>query len=196
MGKNNIRDDIIRNELYQAFIEPTKRKEREYIGIEIEIPIVNLNKEPVNFEIVHQITRNFKEEFNGFEVEGIDYDGNIYSLRDNSTDDMVCYDCSYNNIEFAMGKEEDLFTINERFLKYYSFFKSKFEEHGHTLTGMGINPYRKYNNEIPIPNERYLMLYHHLKSYTDYDDMDFHEYPGYGMFSSASQVQLDVLMMI
>ena len=192
MGKNNISDDIIREKLYQAFLEPTKRKEKEYIGIEIEIPIVNLNKEAVDFELVHQITRDFKDEFDGFEVEGIDYEGNIYSLRDNSTDDMVCYDCSYNNIEFAMGKEEDLFTINERFLKYYSFFKSKFEEHGHTLTGMGINPYRKYNNEIPIPNERYLMLYHHLKSYTDYDDMDFHEYPGYGMFSSASQVQLDV----
>ena len=73
----------------------------------------------MDFEIVHKITRDFKEEFNGFEVEGIDYEGNIYSLRDRSTDDMVCYDCSYNNIEFAMGKEEDLFTINERFLNYY-----------------------------------------------------------------------------
>ena len=93
-----------------------------------------------------------------------------------------------------MGKEEDLFTINERFRKYYKFIKEGFEKCNHTLSGMGINPYRKYNNEIPIPNERYLMLYHHLKSYTDYPDglMDFHDYPGYGMFSSASQVQLDV----
>ena len=193
MGINNIDDNGLRNKLFQTFLEPTKRNKKEYIGIEIEIPIINLNKEAVDFEIVHKITRDFKEEFNGFEVEGIDYEGNIYSLRDKSTDDMVCYDCSYNNIEFAMGKEEDLFTINERFLNYYRFFKSKFEEHGHTLTGMGINPYRKYNNEVPIPNERYLMLYHHLKSYPNYGNlMDFHEYPGYGMFSSASQVQLDV----
>ena len=59
---------------------------------------------------------------------------------------------------------------------------------------MGINPYRKYNHEIPIPNERYLMLYNHLKSADNYSDslMYFHDYPGYGMFSSASQVQLDV----
>ena len=190
---NEITGDILRNKLFETFLEPTKKDKKEYIGIEIEIPIINLNKEAVDFEIVHQITRDFKDEFNSFEVEGIDYDGNIYSLRDKISDDMVCYDCSYNNIEFAMGKEEDLFTINERFLKYYSFFKSKFEEHGHTLTGMGINPYRKYNHEIPIPNERYLMLYHHLKSYPDYEDvMDFHDYPGYGMFSSASQVQFDV----
>ena len=38
------------------------------------------------------------------------------------------------------------------------------------------------------------MLYHHLKSYSRYLDkpMYFHNYPEYGMFSSASQVQLDV----
>ena len=93
-----------------------------------------------------------------------------------------------------MGKEEDLFSINERFKEYYSFIKEQFEKHNHTLSGMGINPYRKYNDEIPIPNERYLMLYHHLKSTDNYPDtfMYFHGYPGYGMFSSASQVQLDV----
>jgi gamma-glutamylcysteine synthetase len=59
---------------------------------------------------------------------------------------------------------------------------------------MGINPYRKYNKEIPIPNERYLMLYHYLKSYDNYRNQPiyFHNYPGFGMFSSSSQVQLDV----
>ena len=59
---------------------------------------------------------------------------------------------------------------------------------------MGINPYRKYNMCTPIPSERYLMLYHHLKSFKDYKNlhMYFHDYPEYGMFSSASQVQLDV----
>ena len=62
------------------------------------------------------------------------------------------------------------------------------------LTGMGINPYWEYNNNIPIPSERYQMLYHHLCSYQKYQDKDikFHDYPTYGLFSSASQVQLDV----
>ena len=59
---------------------------------------------------------------------------------------------------------------------------------------MGINPYRRYNKNQPIPSERYLMLYHHLKSFKNYEKvpMQFHNYPEYGMFSSASQVQLDV----
>ena len=93
-----------------------------------------------------------------------------------------------------MGKEKDIFTINDRFGDYYSFVKEAFNEYNHTLTGMGINLYRKYNVYDPIPSERYLMLYHHLKSSDDYQNipMHFNKYSEYGMISSASQVQLDV----
>lgn len=185
--------DVVRNKLYNEFIKPTTRK-KNFIGIEIEIPIINLNKEAVDFDVVHEITGKFQNNYLDFKPEGIDYEGNTFSLKNPETDDIVCYDCSYNNIEFAMGKEKDLFTINDRFCDYYSFVKESFEEYNHTLTGMGINPYRKYNINKPIPSERYLMLYHHLKSIEKYDDvpMHFHKYPEYGMFSSASQVQLDV----
>ena len=185
--------EIIRNKLYDEFIKPTNQK-KDFIGIEIEIPIVNLNKEAVDFSIVHDVTDKFKKHYSDFKDDGIDYEGNVFSLKNPDTDDIVCYDCSYNNIEFAMGKEKDLFTINDRFCEYYSFVKESFEEFNHTLTGMGINPYRKYNLNKPIPSERYLMLYHHLKSFKNYSDIPlaFHKYPEYGMFSSASQVQLDV----
>ena len=193
MNNSEITSDMIKRELYDKFIKPTE-KIKNYIGIEIEIPIINLDKKPVNFDIVHSITSEFEKHFDDFKVDGIDYDGNVFALKNRKTGDIVCYDCSYNNIEFAMGREKDLFSISERFSEYYSFTKEAFEEYNHTLTGMGINPYRKYNVEEPIPSERYLMLYHHLKSYPRYSDvpMHFHQYPGYGMFSSASQVQLDV----
>ena len=186
-----INEKQIKDKLYEEFIRPTQ-KEKNYIGVEIEIPIINLDKKAVDFSVVHEVTDKFKKEFGDFENDGIDYDGNVYSLKNNKNDDIVCYDCSYNNIEFAMGREKDLFSINDRFNEYYAFTKECFEEHNHTLTGMGINPYRKYNNHIPIPSERYLMLYHHLQSTDDYENIRFHDYPEYGMFSSASQVQLDV----
>lgn len=194
MVNSKITPGMVKNKVYQEFINPTLHGEKDYIGIEIEIPILNLNKEAVDFNVVHQITDNFQKEFDSFKVNGIDYEGNTYSLKNKSSEDVICYDCSYNNIEFAMGKHEDLFIINERFSTYYNFIKKNFEDYGYTLTGMGINPYRKYNKEIPIPNERYLMLYHYLASYPEYKNcpMRFHKYPGYGMFSSASQVQLDV----
>ena len=188
-----ISEEQIKERLYDQFIKPTNQV-KNYIGIEIEIPIINLNKQAVDFDVVHKITDKFQKQYSDFEKEGIDYDGNVFSLKNPNNDDIVCYDCSYNNIEFAMGKEKDLFSINDRFSDYYLFVKESFEEYDHTLTGMGINPYRKYNLNEPIPSERYLMLYHHLKSFKNYKDvpMHFHNYPEYGMFSSASQVQLDV----
>lgn len=183
----------VRNKLYEEFIKPTNQR-KDFIGVEIEIPIINLDKKAVNFDIVHKITDKFQKQYSDFKKDGIDYEGNVFALKNPKTEDIVCYDCSYNNIEFAMGREKDLFAINDRFCEYYSFVKESFEEYNHTLTGMGINPYRKYNVNEPIPSERYLMLYHHLKSVENYDDvpMHFHDYPEYGMFSSASQVQIDV----
>ena len=188
-----INEETVRNKLYDEFIKPTNQK-KNFIGIEIEIPIVNLDKKAVDFEVVHEVTRKFQNYYSDFKADGIDYDGNVFALKNPKNDDIVCYDCSYNNIEFAMGREKDLFTINDRFVEYYSFVKESFEQYNHTLTGMGINPYRIYNKHSPIPSERYLMLYHHLKSVENYGDvpMYFHRYPEYGMFSSASQVQLDV----
>ena len=188
-----ISQEIVRNKLYEEFIKPTNQK-KDFIGIEIEIPIVNLDKKAVNFDVVHKVTSDFQNNYSDFKEDGVDYDGNVFALKNPKTEDIVCYDCSYNNIEFALGREKDLFAINDRFGEYYSFVKESFEEYNHTLTGMGINPYRKYNIHEPIPSERYLMLYHHLKSAGSYTDvpMYFHKYPEYGMFSSASQVQLDV----
>ncbi|MBQ9673791.1 MAG: glutamylcysteine synthetase [Ruminococcus sp.] len=183
----------LREQLYKRFIEPTKNNKKEYIGVEIELPIVNLNKKAVDFDVVHSINADFIEKFNFLPV-GKDDEGNIYSSSNKQNGDILSYDCSYNNLEFSFGKEVNLFAVNERFIMYYEFLQKQFKKYNYTLTGMGVNPYRKYNNNVPIPNGRYRMLFHHLNSYKNYLDlpMQFHNYPEYGTFSSASQVQLDV----
>lgn len=184
--------EFVREQLYQKYIVPTKKKKDNYVGIEIEMPIINLEKKAVDFSIVHKITDSFMEQFQ-FQVAGRDEEGNIYSISDNVHGDILSYDCSYNNLELSLGKEKELITIHHRFLSYYNFLQKEFTKHHYTLTGMGVNPYRIYNHNVPIPNGRYRMLFHHLHSYKKYDlPMFFHHYPEFGTFSSASQVQLDV----
>ncbi len=186
-------EEIIREKLFDKYIAPTKKKKQDFIGIEIEMPIVNLNREPVDFEIVHEVTDRFLKEFH-FQVAGRDDEENINSAEDERIGDILSYDCSYNNLELSMGREKDLHSIYRRFCCYYCFLQREFAKYNYTLTGMGVNPYRQYNHNVPIPNGRYRMLFHHLGSYEKYMEMPmyFHEYPGYGTFSSASQVQLDV----
>lgn len=189
-----INENIVKKELYDRFIEPTTHGYKDFIGIEVEIPILNLDKKAVNFMIVHEVTEKFLTNFSHFKLNVLDNHGHACSLIDENTGDIVSYDCSYNNLEFSLGKERNLFNVHERFVKYYNFFKESFERYNHTLTGLGVNPYRIYNKHVPIPNERYQMLYRHLCSYSRYSKLPkyFHDHPEYGMFSSASQVQLDV----
>ena len=56
-------ENLIKEALYQKYIEPTKKKRESYIGIEIEMPILNLDKKPVDFAIIHKITDRFMEHF-------------------------------------------------------------------------------------------------------------------------------------
>ncbi|MCD7854424.1 MAG: glutamylcysteine synthetase [Clostridiales bacterium] len=187
-----MKNEAIEDLLYKRYIEPTKRKRTEYIGVEIEMPILNLNKEAVDFGIVHKVTENTIKKF-GLKPVGIDDEGNFFSAANIQTGDILSYDCSYNNLELSLGKEKEIFTVKKRFDDYYSYLKEEFNKYNYTLTGMGINPYKKYNNNVPIPSGRYRMLFHHLHSYKSYNlPMYFHSYPEYGTFSSASQVQLDV----
>lgn len=181
----------IKNAIYQKYITPTKRQRKNYVGVEFELPIVNLNKQPVDFKIVHQLTEKVCEHFN-FDQCQFDADGNIFSALSGENNDDISYDCSYNTLELSFGAESNLNILNERFIKYYSFIQDYLLANNHTLTGMGINPYRQYNKNEPIPSERYRMLFHHLSSYQKYDGFEFHKYSNFGFFACASQVQLDV----
>lgn len=186
------REEVM-SRLYARYIKPTEDKKNNYIGVEIEMPIVNLNGEAVDFDVIHRLTAAFLAEFS-FLPTGFDEDGNVYSAVNRQNGDVFSYDCSYNNMEFSFGKEKTLSSIEQRFNLYYDFVQSFFKHYNYTLTGMGINPNRNVNRNEPIANGRYKMLYHHLSSFSKYYclPMYFHRYPQFGMFSSASQVQLDV----
>ena len=72
--------NLVRDKLYEEFIKPTIQV-KNYIGIEIEIPIINLNKQAVDFDVVHKITSKFQRQYCDFKKDGIDYDGNVFALK-------------------------------------------------------------------------------------------------------------------
>jgi gamma-glutamylcysteine synthetase len=171
---------------------PTKKARELHIGVELEMPIINLAKEAVDFSIVHDLTKRFMIRFD-FSEAVLDEKGDIYSVVNVINGDILSYDCSYNNLELSFGKERNLNVLYDRFTEYYSFIQEVLQESNYMTSGIGINPYREFNQHIPIPTGRYRMLFNHLSSYDRYRiPMYFHPHTDYGMFSSASQVQLDV----
>ena len=63
-----INKEQIRNKLYYEFIQPTNQK-KDFIGVEIEIPIINLDKKAVDFDLVHEITHKFQNQYSDVKTE-------------------------------------------------------------------------------------------------------------------------------
>lgn len=187
-----MKNTVLEEAIYNRYIVPTKRKRTKLAGLEFELPIVNRKKEPVDFEVIHGITDDFIRQFS-FDKISRDDDGFIYSAVDEKTGDGLSFDCSYNTLEFSFGTEENLNILYQRFVRYYSYLQKRLGEYDHTLTGMGINPHYAVNRNVPVVSERYCMLLHHLSSYENYgQEILFHQYPNFGLFSCASQIQMDV----
>ncbi|MGN0476790.1 MAG: glutamylcysteine synthetase [Ruminococcus sp.] len=184
--------DMVRKLLYDKYIKPTTENKDLYIGIEIEMPVVNLNREPVDKSLMLRLIKDFAEKF-GFTPTGYDDNKDIYAVVNSVNGDIFTFDCSYNNLEISFGKVQDLNEVWERFTEYIEFSNDYLMPYNTLLTGFGENPYRQYNNNIPIPNGRYRMLFHYLNSYKEHQpEKQFHSYPEFGTYSSASQVQIDV----
>ena len=181
----------IEREIIRRYIAPTRKKRADYIGVEFELPIVNKKKQAVDFHVVHAMTESFAKEF-GFTDFRYDDEGNICAAQDPPTQDDLSFDCSYNTLEFSFGREQNLNVIHQRFQSYISYINQFLGEHNHCATGMGINPYYKYNEITPVPNGRYRMLLHHLSSYEKYaDQMLFHNIPYYGLIACSAQTHIN-----
>ena len=188
-----ISEQTVKERLRALYIAPTERKRTVRAGIEIETPIVNLARKPVDFDIVHNLTLAFAQHF-GFAADKHDDDGHPLALLHKETGDVFTFDCSYNTLELSLGAADTLREADARLTPYLSFVQSYLHRQNHTAAGLGTNPHRQYNNHIPIQNGRYRMLFHHLSSYKKYaNQKPFFPYPAFGMFTAASQVHLDIL---
>ena len=180
--------------IYNKYIAPTKVVRKNYIGVEIEMPVVAFDGGNVDESMVHSVAEHFAEKF-GFTPTGYDSQGGVTSYQNDQSGDILSFDCSYSNLELSFGRAKTLFDVYDRFKSYYAFLNEQFHLNGCTLTGMGINPNATNIHGKPIQNERYRMLYHYLHSYKEYASefgISFHDRPDFGTFTSASQVQLDV----
>ncbi|MBO4396222.1 MAG: glutamylcysteine synthetase, partial [Eubacterium sp.] len=182
----------LRECLYQKYITPTERTGEDYIGIEIEMPVVNLAGEATDFSVTQAAAERFIDHYK-LDPVGHDEYGQVYSATDPVTGDNLSFDCSYNNLEISFGKEKSLTVINDRFREYVTHLNTELGKSNHMVTGMGINPFYKKVNKDFLPVPRYQMLEGFLKRCKDWKiPMYFHPYPDFATYASASQVQLDI----
>lgn len=176
----------------QRFIAPTKESRPSYIGIEIEMPVVQLAGQKTDKAASIHAFRTAVAHF-GFSEKKFDSEGVCHEAVCEDTGDVFSFDCSYNNFEISLGRVRTLHEAQARFKDYVTYINTVLRQHGHLLTGMGINPNYKVNDLNFVPSPRYQMLEGYLQKSREWQrEGGFHPYCGFPTFSSASQVQLDI----
>ena len=177
--------------LKHRYLKNIKKNAELYVGIELEYPVVNLEGDATDVEVIKHLFRYLVFSFD-LTVEKVDDFGNPIQLVDPVSQDAILFEVSYTTIEFAFGKAETIQEVEERFSIYMEAIQKKLAESNHAIVGCGIHPNWDKNDNCPVAYPRYQMLMDYLNLSRNVTKSDLHQFPEYGAFICGSQVQLDV----
>lgn len=147
-------------EIKQYFIENyiNKFSENDYIGVEIEMPIINLNSPYiVNSKVIEGLFSTFLDN-EEFKIENYDNEKNIISIKNIKTNDTVSLEYSFNTIELSLGKELLIDRLKEKFDFYYNFIKQYLKKYEYEIYCGGINPNYHYIDKTCLNQDRYKVI--------------------------------------
>ena len=147
-------------EIKQYFIENyiNKFSENDYIGVEIEMPIINLNfPYIVNSKVIEGLFSTFLDN-EEFKIENYDNEKNIILKKNIKTNDTVSLEYSFNTIELSLGKELLIDRLKEKFDFYYNFIKQYLEKYEYEIYCGGINPNYHYIDKTCLNQDRYKVI--------------------------------------
>lgn len=172
--------------IHNRFIKPLLSKKTGTIGVELEFPMVNLDKKPVDKENALSLLNYFLDK--DFKVEDTDTHGNPAFIT-NSYGDCISFDNSYNNLEFSMNYGDNLNEIRERFYGYFSEAQNFIKQYNYIITGMGTNPYKKHITQSHVSYPVYNMVDAYLHKF---ENEETHKYPDFPSYLSSVQTHLDI----
>ena len=177
--------------LKKRYLKNIKENPDLFIGVELEFPIVNLEGQATDGEVVKDLFWYLPSVL-GFTIEKVDDFGNPIQLLDPVSQDTILFEVAYTTIEFAFGKAKSIQEVEERFTFYMATIQNKLGEANHAIVGCGIHPNWDKNENCPVAYPRYQMLMAYLNLSRNVTKSDLHHFPEYGAFICGSQVQLDV----
>lgn len=170
----------------RRFLSPFERKTEPYqVGVEVEMPLVNRRKEPVEPEFAKELVECLRQQFyfcvsavtsEGYPAEAVSPAGDVFS-----------FETSLNTIEFAMAKDRDLRSIKTRLDSYLTALQQLCRQRSYLVCGMGINPYAQYADARALHTPVLQAKAAFLREFTTHHNGEiFHA------FSASTQTHLDV----
>ena len=137
--------------LKHRYLKNIKENPELFVGIELEYPVVNLEGDATDIEVIKHLFRYLVSDLY-LTVEKVDDFGNPIQLVNPVSQDAILFEVSYTTIEFAFGKAETIQEIEERFSIYMEAIQKKLAESNHAIVGCGIHPNWDKNEKSSAPN--------------------------------------------
>ncbi len=169
--------------IYDTFLKPFEKRQYGNVGVELEFPLVNLAKAPVDECVAKGMFDHFLNK--GFRVE-LEENGQPLFIT-NADGDCLSFDNSYNNFEFALNYSDNLCHIADRFYALLGEVQAYFKAHNHAIVGIGSNPYKKYTKKSHVDFSTYNMVDEYLAKFGDNSP-----FPDFPAFLSSAQTHIDV----
>ncbi len=179
---SNRAEEMIR----RRFLYPFEQKTEPFqVGVEVELPLVNLRKEPVEPEFAKELVECLQQRFD-FRVTAVTSEE--YPVEaSNPAGDTFSFETSLNTIEFAMAKNHNLQAIKGRLDIYIEALQQLCSRRKYLVCGMGINPYAQYADAEALNTPVLQAKATFLRQFTTHHNGEiFHA------FSASTQTHLDV----
>ena len=146
---------MVRDNFVETYIQ--KMKETPYVGVEIEMPIIN-NQYP--YQIDKKIINGLFELLTrkSFVPISFDNENDCIAVRHKDRGDVISLEYSLNTLELSLSKEDSIFKLEEKFYEYYSICSTYFLQYMYSLEGEGINPNYHQINMDCLNQDRYLSI--------------------------------------
>lgn len=120
--------NIARELLRERYFTNLKHSNDLFVGIELELPIVKLTGDAVDFSVVFALFDEMIEKL-PLSIEKSDDNGQAIQLVSDENDDRILFEVGYNTIEFAFDKAKTIGEVEQRFSNYLAvmqpFLKNK-----------------------------------------------------------------------
>lgn len=173
---------------HENYLSKLKENPELFIGVELEFPIVHLHGQATDHRVTISLLRHLVQLLDFSIVKFDDDNQPIEIVATNG--DVILFEVSYNTLEFAFAKAENLFEVAGRFQIYLDAIQSFLAQYDHQLVGAGINPNWAINDNRPVATGRYQMLMQYLSLGKQHAEL--HPYMDYAAYICGSQVQFDV----
>lgn len=136
--------------------------DEEYVGVEIEMPILNM-KSP--YKVDKQIVTKLFNYLLGLNYKPIHYDneGECIGVQNIENRDQVTLEYSVNTLEFSLYREKSITRLEEKFRHIFSLCNNFFMKYNYKLEGAGINSNIAKIDKACLNEERYKVIQKILK---------------------------------